>query len=307
MRLRNPFRSFHMPRLRYKQDGILVQSDYRRTRFKVLYGIMVAVLVLMLIAALFPLFFLFVQAFKSNAELTSSHFSFWPEAFDLGKIVDVWTKIGMGTYLTNTVIVIIGCAVCAIVFNGLLAYGVSILRPRGAKLIYGLIMGSYMIPTILSIVPLFKMISDIGLVNTYIPLWFSFGANAYYFILFKNFFDKIPSELVEAMRVDGAGDLMIFFRLALPLSSAIVGVVAIFSVTAAWSDFLLPNLVLKNDSMFTLMVKIFSINSTMGTVQGITPDMLLMALLISVIPQIAILLIFQRKITGGSLDGGVKG
>lgn len=305
--MRNPFRSFRMPRLRYKQDGIIVQSDYRRTRFKVLYGAMVAILALMLLCALFPLFFLFVQAFKSNAELTSSHFSFWPEAFDLGKIVDVWTRIGMGTYLTNTVLVIIGCAVCAIVFNGLLAYGVSILRPRGAKIIHGLIMGSYMIPTILSIVPLFKMISDIGLVNTYIPLWFSFGANAYYFILFKNFFDKIPAELVEAMRVDGAGDLMIFFRLALPLSSAIVGVVAIFSVTAAWSDFLLPNLVLKDDSMFTLMVKIFSINSTMGTVQGITPDMLLMALLISVIPQIAILLIFQRKITGGSLDGGVKG
>ena len=305
--MRNPFRSFHMPRLRYKQDGIIVQSDYRRTRFKVLYGVMVAILALMLLCALFPLFFLFVQAFKSNAELTSSHFSFWPEAFDLGKIVDVWTRIGMGTYLTNTVLVIIGCAVCAIVFNGLLAYGVSILRPRGAKIIHGLIMGSYMIPTILSIVPLFKMISDIGLVNTYIPLWFSFGANAYYFILFKNFFDKIPAELVEAMRVDGAGDLTIFFRLALPLSSAIVGVVAIFSVTAAWSDFLLPNLVLKDDSMFTLMVKIFSINATMGTVQGITPDMLLMALLISVIPQIAILLIFQRKITGGSLDGGVKG
>lgn len=305
--MRNPFRSFHMPRLRYKQDGIIVQSDYRRTRFKVLYGVMVAILVLMLLCALFPLFFLFVQAFKSNAELTSSHFSFWPEAFDLGKIVDVWTRIGMGTYLTNTVLVIIGCAVCAIVFNGLLAYGVSILRPRGAKIIHGLIMGSYMIPTILSIVPLFKMISDLGLVNTYIPLWFSFGANAYYFILFKNFFDKIPAELVEAMRVDGAGDLTIFFRLALPLSSAIVGVVAIFSVTAAWSDFLLPNLVLKDDSMFTLMVKIFSINATMGTVQGITPDMLLMALLISVIPQIAILLIFQRKITGGSLDGGVKG
>lgn len=305
--MRNPFCSFHMPRLRYKQDGIIVQSDYRRTRFKVLYGVMVAILALMLLCALFPLFFLFVQAFKSNAELTSSHFSFWPEAFDLGKIVDVWTKIGMGTYLTNTVLVIIGCAVCAIVFNGLLAYGVSILRPRGAKIIHGLIMGSYMIPTILSIVPLFKMISDIGLVNTYIPLWFSFGANAYYFILFKNFFDKIPTELVEAMRVDGAGDLTIFFRLALPLSSAIVGVVAIFSVTAAWSDFLLPNLVLKDDSMFTLMVKIFSINATMGTVQGITPDMLLMALLISVIPQIAILLIFQRKITGGSLDGGVKG
>ena len=256
--MRNPFRSFHMPRLRYKQEGILVQSDYRKTRFKVLYGVMVAILVLMLLCALFPLFFLFVQAFKSNSELTSSHFSFWPEAFDLGKIVDVWTKIGMGTYLTNTVLVIIGCAVCAIVFNGLLAYGVSILRPRGAKIIHGLIMGSYMIPTILSIVPLFKMISDIGLVNTYIPLWFSFGANAYYFILFKNFFDKIPAELVEAMRVDGAGDLTIFFRLALPLSSAIVGVVAIFSVTAAWSDFLLPNLVLKDDSMFTLMVKIFS-------------------------------------------------
>lgn len=296
-----------IPRLKYKQDGILNFTDYKKLRFKILYVFMLLLLFLFLFIAIFPLFFLFVQAFKTTEEINSAVFNFWPADFNLGKIVDVWQASGMGTYLTNTVIVIIGATICAVFFNGLLAYAVSIVRPKGYKVVHYLIFGSYMIPTILSIIPLYAMIVNMHLINTYIPLWFAFGANAFYYMQFKNFFDKIPNELIEAMRVDGSSDFGIFFRLILPMSRSIVGIIAIFAVTAAWSDFLLPNLVLTQDSLYTIMVKLFSINSTMGTVQGYTPDMLLMALVISIIPQIFVFLIFQRQITGGSQEGAVKG
>lgn len=164
-----------------------------------------------------------------------------------------------------------------------------------------------MIPAVLAIIPLFAMIAKMQLINTFVPLWFAFGANAFYFINFKNYFEKIPKELIEAMRIDGCGELTIFFKLILPLSKPIIGTIAIFATSAAWGDFLLPNLVLRDDSMFTLMVKLFSINATMGTVTGYTPDLLLMALLLSIIPQIVIFFVFQKQITGGSLDGGMKG
>lgn len=300
-------KKYVFPRLKYKQAGIINFVEYRHIGFKILYGVLLAILTLVLFLAVFPLFFLFVQAFKTNTELTSAIFKFWPEEFHLSKIIDVWIKTDMTKYFFNTIIVIIGCTICAVLFNGLLAYGVSIVKPKGSKIVYYLILGSYMIPTILSIVPLFKMIADLQLVNSYIPLWFSFGANAFYFILFKNFFDKIPTELVEAMKVDGSSDIGIFFKLILPISSSIIGVVAIFSVTASWSDFLLPKLVLTDPNFYTIMIQIFSINSTMGTVPGITPDMLLMALCISIVPQIIILFIFQKKITGGGIEGGIKG
>lgn len=296
-----------IPRLKYKQSGIINFIEYKKTSYKIVYGIMMFLLLVALFLSLFPLFYLFVQAFKTTEEINSSIFHFWPENFDFGKIIDVWQKSGLGVYFLNTIIVVIGAIVCSVVFNGLLAYGVSIVKPKGSKFVYYLILGSYMIPTILSIVPLYAMIVKLNLVNTFIPLWFAFGANAFYFINFKNYFDKIPTELVEAMRVDGYSDFAIFFKLIIPISKSIIGIVAIFATTAAWGDFLLPNLVLKEDSVWTIMVKLFSINATMGTVEGYTPDMLLMALLLSIIPQIVMFLIFQKQITGGSMDGGVKG
>ena len=297
---------FVFPRLKYKQAGIINFVEYKHKRFKLIYLLMLALLVISLFIAIFPLFYLLIQSFKTPEEINSNLFKFWPEVIDLGKIIDVWQVSGLGVYFTNTIIVLIGAIVSSIIFNGLLAYGVSIVKPKGSQLVYGLILGSYMIPTVLSIIPLYAMIVNLKLINSFIPLWFAFGANAFYFINFKNYFDKIPKELVESMRVDGCGDFQIFFKLILPVSKPIIGTIAILATSAAWGDFLLPKLVLMDDSMFTLMVKLFSIKATMGTVAGYTPDMLLMALLLSIIPQIFIFLIFQKQITGGSLEGGVK-
>ncbi|MDY0399827.1 MAG: carbohydrate ABC transporter permease [Bacilli bacterium] len=298
--------SFTFPRLKYKQDGIINFVEYKHKRFKLVYVVMIILLLIALFIAIFPLFFLLIQAFKTPEEINSNIFKFWPEVLDLGKIIDVWQVSGLGVYFTNTIIVLIGAIISSIIFNGLLAYGVSIVKPIGSKFVYGLILGSYMIPTVLSIIPLYAMIVNLKLINSFIPLWFAFGANAFYFINFKNYFDKIPKELVESMRVDGCGDFQIFFKLILPISKPIIGTIAILATSAAWGDFLLPKLVLMEDSNFTLMVKLFSINATMGTVAGYTPDMLLMALLLSIIPQIFIFLIFQKQITGGSLEGGIK-
>lgn len=297
---------FKMPNLKYKQDGILNFVEYKHKRFKLVYFIMVAILVLALFIAIFPLFYLFVQSFKTPEEINSNIFNFWPKVFDLGKIIDVWQVSGLGVYFVNTILVLVGAIVSAIVFNGLLAFGVSIVKPKGSRIIYGLILGSYMIPTVLSIIPLYAMIVKLQMINSFIPLWFAFGANAFYFVNFKNYFDKIPKELVESMRIDGCSDFQIFFKLIIPISKPMIGTIAILATSAAWGDFLLPKLVLTNDNMFTLMVKLFSINATMGTVAGYTPDMLLMALLLSIIPQIFIFLIFQKQITGGSLEGGIK-
>lgn len=295
------------PRLKYKQEGVLTFIDYKRKRFLALYWVMLIFLIICLIVSLFPLIWLFISAFKSTAELNSNVFHFWPANFNIGKIIDVWQATNMGIYFVNTIIVVLGAVICAVLFNGLLAYGISVVKPAGSKFIYWLIMASYMIPSVLSIVPLFSMIVNLKLINTFIPLWFCFGANCFYFVNFKNYFDKIPTELVEAMRVDGGGDLTIFFRLILPISRPIIGIVAIFAVSASWSDFLLPKLVLTQDNLYTIMVKLFSINATMGTVEGYTPDMLLMALMISTIPQIVLFMIFQRQIIGGGTDGSVKG
>lgn len=301
-------RKYHFERLKDKQSGILSFVEYRKGGFKLVYGLMVAFLLICLFLSLFPLFFLAVQSFKSVEEITSLEFHFFPKNFDLGKIAEVWNSVNLSIYFLNSLLIVVLSVVAAVIFNGLLAYGVSIVKPTGSKIVYLMVLGSYMIPTVLSSIPLFAMLASLKLTSglwPYAILPLTFGANAFYFINFKNYFDKIPRELVEAMRVDGAGEFTIFFRLVVPLAAPIVGIVAIFAVSASWSDYLLPSLLLTQDSMQTIMVKLVSLQTSRPA--GFTDDMMLMCLLLSILPQIVLFLVFEKQITAGGTDGAVKG
>lgn len=295
-----------LKRLKSKSSGILTAADYKKVGFRIVYWIILFILLVAVLTALTPVLWLFISSFKNAEELTATPYHLFPEVFNFNKLAEVWQMLNFWQYFLNTIIVVVGAVLCSVVFNGLLAYVFAIVKPKGYKIFYGLVMASYMIPALMSIVPLYKQIIDFGLINTYIPLWFMFGANAYYLIMFKNYFESLPKALFEAAEMDRCGKFKAFFKVVIPMSRPIIGVVAIFTMTAAWSDFLLPYLVLNDDSMMTVMVKIYNLQATMGTVQGFGPDKLLMILTISILPQIVIFALFQKQITGSSAVGAVK-
>ncbi len=298
-----------MRKLTDKSDGLINGMEYRHTRFKVLYAVIIFLLVTACLAALIPIAWLFFAGFKDANEVFKAPFHFFPQSFDLGKIIEVWKTVGFTKYFLNTFVVMAGAVLCAVVFNGLLAYAVSVVKPLGHKLVYNLILASYMIPAVASLVPLYGNIVSLGLKSyaIYIPLCLLYGANAYYFMMFKNYFDTIPRALFEAAKIDGANSLQIFFKVVLPLSKPIVGVVSIFAMTASWADFLLPYLLLQDDALCTVMVKLFNLKSTMSQMMNFGIDKYLMALTISIVPQIFIFAVFQKQITGTSANSGVKG
>ncbi|MDE7439370.1 MAG: carbohydrate ABC transporter permease [Clostridia bacterium] len=295
-----------LKRLQSKSSGILTAADYKKVGFRIVYWVILFILLVAVLTALIPVLWLFISSFKDASELTSTPYHLFPEAFSLKKLAEVWNMLNFWQYFLNTIIVVVGAVLCSVVFNGLLAYVFAIVKPKGYKIFFGLVMASYMIPALMSIVPLYQQIIDFGLINTYIPLWFMFGANAYYLIMFKNYFESLPKALFEAAEMDKCGKFRAFFKVVIPMSRPIIGVVAIFTMTAAWSDFLLPYLVLNDDSMMTVMVKIYNIQSTMGSIDGFGPDKLLMILTISILPQIVIFALFQKQITGSSAAGAVK-
>ncbi len=296
-------------RLTDKPDGLINGIEYKHPRYKILYAVMIFLLVVACLTALIPIAWLFLAGFKDADEVFKAPFTFFPKSFDLGKIVEVWKTIGFGKYFVNTFIVMIGSVLCAVVFNGLLAYAVSIVKPAGYKIVYGMIMASYMIPAVASLVPLYANIVSLKLESyaIFVPLCLLYGANAYYFMMFKNYFDTIPRSVLESAKIDGANSLQIFFKVVLPLSKPIVGVVSIFAMTASWADFLLPYLLLQDDSLCTVMVKIFNLKSSMANMMNFGIDKYLLALTITIIPQIFIFAIFQRQITGTNAQSGVKG
>jgi len=195
-----------------------------------------------------------------------------------------------------------GSVCCAVVFNGLLGYALSKIRPAGWKIVYALVMASLLIPATTSIVPLFINIARLRLTGSFVPLWLSIGANAFFVVLFKNFFDSLPNSLIEAAKIDGATDFRIFRSVAVPLSRSIIVVVAIYAVNAAWSDFLLPYLVLNQTGLETVMVRLFQFRN------GKTSDIdILRAVVFVVIPPTIIFLLFQKQITQVSVHAGIKG
>jgi multiple sugar transport system permease protein len=159
-----------------------------------------------------------------------------------------------------------------------------------------------LIPATTSIVPLFINISKLHLTGTFVPLWFSIGANAFYVVLFKNFFDELPMSLVEAAKIDGANEFTIFIRIAAPLSRAIIMVIIMYAINHAWSDFLLPFLVLKNTPLTTVVVKLFEFRAAQTTDVDI-----LRAIVFAITPPIILFFLFQRQITQVTIQSGIKG
>ena len=294
-------------KLNYKHDGLLNFSDYKKAKHRIVYYLFIFLLVIFALTALIPILWLFITSFKTVTEIQSVNYKLFPSTFKISKMLDVWNKLSFGKYYLNTLIVVIGSVICAVVFNALLAYSIAILKPFGYKVINVLILFGYMIPSALAIFPLVMQLRDfmglkISLINTYFPLWFAFGANAYYYLLFKDYFERLPKSLVEAARVDGLSDFKIFYSVVFPLSKPIMGVVAIFAMTASYSDFLLPYVVLQDTKMQTAMVAIYNL----GTTNTIDSSEFLMLLVISIIPQLILFMIFQKQIMNQSVNSGMK-
>lgn len=286
---------------REKRDGAIRYYDVRNKRVKVLCLIILGICILIVLISIFPPVWAFLASLKDIREFMRNP-TILPDHYDFSVFAESWNKLKFGKYYVNSFIVVIGSIICAVIFNGLLAYALAILKPRGYKIITGLVMWSLLIPATTSVVALFVNINKIGLSGSYIPLWLSFGANSFYVLLFKNFFEKLPIEIIEAAELDGCGVFQIFFRIILPLSKSIVLVIVIFSMTAAWSDFLLPFLVLKGSGHETVMVRLFQFkDSSTNSID------VLRAVVFSIIPPAVLFLFFQKQITDGAASGAIKG
>lgn len=298
-------------RLRSKREGLWNFNEYASASGKLIYGIMILLLILFALGALFPVLWLFFSALKPESELNSVHYTFFPQDWQWNRIVDLWVRLDLGRYYLNTLIYVAGAVVCAVAFNAMLAYAISRIRPFGYKVIHYLIFLGYMIPGILNILPIIKNLASVGFFEieggyfSFLPLWLCFGANAYYYLLFKDYFDKLPGEVLEAAKIDGANELSIFFRIAMPLSRPIIGIVAVFAMTASYSDFLFPYLVLSDDRYKTLVVGIYNFGSNPSAYSLMSSDFL-MLLVMSIVPQILIFLIFQRQIMNANVNSGSK-
>lgn len=289
--------------------GIISKFDMQNPSVKILYGVIWFFMILAVLICFLPPLWCMTSALKDSREFFSVPATLIPRSFHPEKLWETWEMLNFGQAYLNTIFVLCGSLIMSLVCNGMMGYVLSRLRPRGYKLVLSLVLWTLMLPQSVSQVPLFKNflslpILGINITESYLPMWLLAGANAFYVLIFKSFFDSIPQSLIEAARLDGCTNLGIFFRVMLPLSKPVLMVIAIFTINASWSDFFWPYLVLGSRSeLYTVMVKIFY----MAGSSGYSEDIQVVALIFTIIPPTILFLFFQRYIMSGFTLSGIKG
>jgi len=286
---------------RDKEEGVIRSFDMGSPGVKVAAAVIFIICVVMVIIAIFPSVWVFLASFKDIKEFRRNP-TIFPSTFDIAKFIKTWNDLDFFQYYINSMISVTGSVICAIFFNGLMAYGLGILKPKGHKIVFAMVLWSLLIPATTSLVALFVNINRIGLNGSFVPLWLAMGANAFYVVLFKQFFEQLPKSLIEAATLDGCGNLQTFTRVVLPLSRPIMMVVAIFALNAAWSDFLLPFLLLANTPKETVMVRLFAFRTSNATDVEV-----LRAIAFSILPPIILFAVFQKQIMQNVVSAGIKG
>lgn len=253
-------------------------------------------------STIYPIIFTLSTALKSTREFIRHGFAF-PTAPTLEKFVTAWTTIKLDQYFFNSAIVTVLGVTFVLVVSSLAGYALSQIRFRFSRTIFFLLLSGLMIPVQVIMVPLFRIIVDLGMLNTRLGLGILYGAffSPFGVYLTTSYYSAMPRELNDAARVDGASYWQIYRLIMLPLGRPALITLGILTTLSCWNDVLLSLLVLQDDR--TLMVGIASLRGEYGA------DIPLVAacVVIGAAPVIAIFLIFQKKILGGIMVGSVKG
>jgi alpha-1,4-digalacturonate transport system permease protein len=262
-----------------------------------------AVLVALSVLVLAPVAWVALSSFKTRTELAQRPPTLLPDSFAPDNYSEALGTFDFTVYLTNSVIVTAGATVLTLVINTMAAYALAKYNFRGRNLLFLLTLATIMIPLQVILIPVYQVAAQLGLVNSLWGLIIPPAATPTGVFLLRQYMLTIPDDLIEAARIDGAGEFRIFLRVIVPLSTAAIAVVTIFSVIWRWNDFLWPLIIAQDQSRFTLPVALAQFNS-----QLVVPFNYILAMsVVSMVPVVVIFLILQRRIVTGIANTGLKG
>jgi multiple sugar transport system permease protein len=286
---------------------LISQAQLQRGRGRVLYWTLLGIIVVVFtVVFIGPLYWMVTGALKSGQEIAQTPPTLFPKHPEGTNYADAWTNLNLGKLMFNTFYYAAGAVLLQLVFDTAAAYALSKLRPAFGNVILGLMLATLMIPAMVLIVPQYVTAISLpfvhwSLIDSPWAIWLPLVANAFNIFLLKRFFDSIPEDLISAALVDGASPVRTLWSIILPMSRPILGVVAIFSVTAVWKDFLWPSLVMPTASTRTLSVGIYNFSG------GTPMNVVIAASVIAAVPTVVIFLLFQRNIMSGLTSGSLKG
>ncbi|GAA1391465.1 carbohydrate ABC transporter permease [Luteococcus peritonei] len=272
-------------------------SDFRSRWW--LYLLLTVVLFLVAL----PFVWMLLGSVKTQTELMSVPPKWLPEHPTLDNFRRLFASQPWGRFFANSTIVAVAVTVGNLLFSSMLGYALAHLQFPGKKLIFAAVMGCLMIPGLVTFIPQYVLIVNMGLANTLPALILPFLVQPFGVFLMRQFFLGLPRDLIEAGRIDGVGELGIFFRIFLPLATPAFATLGILTFLGSWNNFLWPLVVSSSDKTYTLPVAL----ALVSTGQNQTDYGLLLAgATLVVMPILAVFLFFQRYFIEGIASTGLK-
>ncbi|WP_338787294.1 carbohydrate ABC transporter permease [Metabacillus sp. FJAT-53654] len=256
--------------------------------------------------ALFPILNLLISSFRPSSELMRNGISlvFDPSTLSLNNYTYIITQGGnYWSWFINSLSISAITIILSLFFSSMVGYALALYDFKGRNLIFGFVLFILMVPFEILMLPLFQLMINMNLINTYTAVILPAVVAPVAVFFFRQYAIGLPKELMDAARIDGASEYGIFFKIMLPLMAPSMAAMAILQGLGSWNNFLWPLIVLRSNDMFTLPIGL----ATLLTPYGNNYDILIAGSVMTIVPIIILFIFFQRYFVAGLTVGGVKG
>lgn len=259
-------------------------------------------LIIWLLISVIPFVWMVSTSFKGPGEIYIFPPRWIPKNPTLNNYIDLFQEMNFGRPFLNSVIVSLSTTFLSVLVATMAGYGFAKFRFKNKNLLFLFILGTIMVPGHITMIPVFLLLSQLNLLNTYWGLILPAIANAFNIFFMRQYIMGIPDELIEAAKMDGAHEGWIFFRIILPLARPAMAAITIFTFTGAWNSFLWPLILATDESMYTLPVAVSVLQGQYG--ENIAMQMA--GSVIVILPLIIVFLLTQRYFIKGITFTGMK-
>lgn len=259
------------------------------------------ILTALALLCVFPFWWTFVTAISTEGNIFAFPPTLWPQAPSLDNFIEVFSSIPMWQFYRNSLIITVSTVFWKLLICSLAAYPLARMKFTGSKLVFGVIIATMVLPSEVNFLTNFITLTKLGLVNTYTGVILPNVVNAVSILLLKQAFEEVPQDLIDAARVDGASEWIIFWKVMLPLITPWLATVGILSAVEAWNEYIWPSIVLSKPESFPLSAGVLYLRGTYGSSTRVVAA----GTILTIVPVLIAFLFTQRFFMRG-MDGAVK-
>jgi multiple sugar transport system permease protein len=267
-----------------------------------------AIYALLIVGAMpmaFPFYYMIASSLMTPDELIQVPITWWPHNPQWQIYARVWTVIPFARMFVNSLFVTVAITLGILLTSSLAGFGFAKYHFKGRDVAFMALLSSMMVPFFVLLIPIYYIIKELGWIDSYQGLIVPNMVTAFGVFLMRQFIMGIPDELIDAARIDGAGELRIYWGIILPLVRPALSALGIFAFIYQWENFLWPLLIIQSPSMYTVPIGLNSLRSYADTQQN--ANLLMAGSVLAIVPSVVVFLLLQRQFVRGIAFGGIKG